>query len=324
MPRHAVITSFLSKTKDRFHEYNEDKSLEEKFEMIADLEGIEAAEVVFPYEVNSVDELNQLKAKYHVGLSAVNVNVKAEPEFRNGGLTSSAESTRKRAVQFIKDSKDFAQQVGADKVTCCPLGDGYEFSFQTDYAQSWKYLVETFGEAGSYRPEITLFIEYKPKETRGRCFLDTAAKTLCLIKDIGIPNLGITLDLGHSIYGNENPAEALSLIAHNEVPYYIHANDNDGTWDWDYMVGSKHFLLFVEFVYYLQKFNYTDYITADASPTRFDIKPFFEANARWTDKIWKMVERIDKKALEELIHGDNFMDTWKFIEEEVFCLNGSS
>ena len=317
MPKHAVITSFLSRTKDRFHEYHEEISLEEKFRMISQLAGIEAAEVVFPYEVNSVEELNKLKSKYNVGLSAVNVNVKAEPEFRNGGLTSPVESTRKRAVQFIKDAKDFAQQVGADKVTCCPLGDGYEFSFQADYIESWKYLIETFGEAGSYMPEITLFIEYKPKETRGKCFLDTAAKTLCLIKETGIPSLGITLDLGHSIYANENPAEALSLIHHNGVPYYIHANDNDGTWDWDYMVGSKHFLLSVEFMYYLQRFEYDDYITADASPTRFELKSFFETNVRMTDKIWRLAEKIDGKTLEKLIHDGDFMETWKYIENEI-------
>lgn len=320
MPKHSVITSFLSKTKDRFHEYNKELSLEEKFAMISELEGIEAAEVVFPYEVNSVDELNQLKSKYNIGVSAVNVNVKAEPEFRNGGLTSSVESVRKRAVQFIRDSKDFAKQVGADKVTCCPLGDGYEFSFQADYLESWQYLVETFGEAGSYNPEIVLCIEYKPKETRGRCFLDSAAKTLCIIKEIGIPNLGITLDIGHSIYGNENPAEALSLIHHNKVPYYIHANDNDGSWDWDYMVGSKNFLLLVEFIYYLQKFGYTDYITADASPTRFEMKSFFEANARWIDRIWELLEGIDRETLDELIHGSNYMETWKYIEENIFRL----
>jgi len=317
MPKHAVITSFLSRTKDRFHEYHEELSLEEKFRMISELKGIEAAEVVFPYEVNSVEELNQLKSRCSVDISAVNVNVKAEPEFRNGGLTSPVKSTRKRAVQFIKDAKDFAQQVIADKVTCCPLGDGYEFSFQSDYIESWKYLVETFGEAGAYKPEITLFIEYKPKETRGKCFLDTAAKTLCLIKETGLSSLGITLDLGHSIYANENPAEALSLIHHNGVPYYIHANDNDGTWDWDYMVGSKHFLLSVEFMYYLQKFRYDDYITADASPTRFELKSFFETNVRMTDKIWNLAKKIDANTLDKLINGGNFMETWKYIENEI-------
>ncbi len=320
MPKHSVITSFLSKTKDRFHEYNEEKTLEEKFQMISQLEGIEAAEVVFPYEVSSVDELNHLKEKYKTGLSAVNVNVKAEPEFRNGGLTSTVKSIREKAVQFIKDAKDFARQVGADKVTCCPLADGYEFSFQTDYGESWRYLVETFGEAGSYRPEIPLFIEYKPKETRGKCFLDSAAKTLCLIKDIGVPNLGITVDIGHSIYGNENPAEAISLIAHNGIPFYVHSNDNDGTWDWDYMVASKNFLTFVEFIYYLQKFGYEDYITSDSSPTRFDIKSFFEANVRWTNRIWQLLEEIDKNTFDKLIRGDNFMETWRYIEEEIFRL----
>ena len=320
MPRHSVITSFLSKTKDRFHEYNQEKTLEEKFQMISEFEGIEAAEVVFPYEVSSVDELNHLKEKYKVGLSAVNVNVKAEPEFRNGGLTSTVKSIREKAVQFIKDAKDFALQVGADKVTCCPLADGYEFSFQTDYGESWEYLTETFGEAGSYRQEIPLFIEYKPKETRGKCFLDSAAKTLLLIKDIGISNLGITVDIGHSIYGNENPAEAISLIAHNGTPFYVHSNDNDGTWDWDYMVASKNFLVFVEFIYYLQKFEYRDYITSDSSPTRFDIKSFFEANVRWTNKIWERLEKIDKKAFDRLIRGDNFMETWKYIEEGIFRL----
>ena len=97
-------------------------------------------------------------------------------------------------------------------------------------------------------------------------------------------------------------------------------NDNNGKWDWDYMVGSKHFLAFVEFIYYLQKFNYTDYITADASPTRFEMKSFFEANARWISKIWDLLERIDRETLDGLIRGDNFMETWRYIEKEIFCL----
>ena len=320
MPKHSIIAGFLSRTKDRFHEYNDEISLGEKFEIISRLERIEAAEVVFPYEVNDADELSSLTAKYGVALSAVNVNVKAEPEFRNGGLTSPDKTVRRRAIQFVKDAKDFAIQTGADKVTCCPLGDGYEFSFQTDYMQSWRFLVEAFAESAAYQPHIPLFIEYKPKETRGRCFLDTASKTLCLINETGAQNLGITLDLGHSIYAGENPAEALSLIVHSQVPYYVHANDNDGTWDWDYMVGSKHFLTIIEFIYYLQEFGYTDYITADASPTRFEMISFFEANARWIDKIWERLEHIDRDSLKNLIHGDDFMKTWEFIENEILHL----
>jgi xylose isomerase len=248
------------------------------------------------------------------------VNVKAEPEFRNGGLTSYDNAVRKKAVRFIKEAKDFAAAVGADKVTCCPLGDGYEFSFQYDYATTWKYLIETFGEAGNYKTEIPLCIEYKPSETRGRCFVDNAAKTLCLLNDIQCKEMGVTLDFGHSIYGNENPAEAVALLAESPYKFYIHVNDNDGKWDWDYFCGTKHFLEYVEFLYYLKKYGYNDYLTSDTSPTRWDIKGTFEANSRMSNKIWNMLGQIDLDEFDGLIAGGDYLQTWKFIETHIFSL----
>ena len=316
----ALITGFVSKTKDRFHEYNEEKSLAERLEMVSQMEGMSGVEVIFPYEVNDAVSLKSLLIKYKLGIAAVNVNVKAEPEFRNGGLTSTDPAVRRRAVQFIRDAKDFAKAVGADKVTCCPLGDGYEFAFQCDYAQMWKFLIETFGEAGTYKPEIPLFIEYKPSETRGHCFVDTAAKALCLLNDIGIKEMGITMDYGHSKYGQENPAEALALLAKSRFPYYIHINDNNGRWDWDLMVASHNFLEYVEFIYYVQEYGYSDFLTSDTSPTRWDIRGTFEANARMTRKIWDLLNGLDRTEFAGLIRGGDFLKTWKFVEENIFKL----
>jgi xylose isomerase len=314
----AIITSFLSKTKDRFHEYNEPLDLDGKFKLLSEIEGYSGVEIVHPYEVNDAKETKAALAKYNLAVAAVNVNVKAEPEFRNGGLTSLEQEVREKAVQFIKNAKDFAADIGADKVTCCPLGDGYEFSFQNDYAVAWKHLIETFSEAGDYRKEIPLYIEYKPSETRGRCFVDTAAKALCLLNDIKINDMGVTLDFGHSMYGNENPAEAVSHLEASPFKYYIHINDNDGKWDWDYFTGTKHYLDYVEFLYYLKKYNYTDYFTSDTSPTRWDIKGTFEVNSRLTTKIWKLFDQIDSDHLETLMTGGDYIKTWKFIEENIF------
>lgn len=316
----AVITSFLSQTKDRFHLYNEPLDLDGKFALLSTIDGQDGVEIVHPYEVNDVKETTDALAKYNLNVSAVNVNVKAEPEFRNGGVTSLEQQVREKAVQFIKNAKDFAADIGADKVTCCPLGDGYEFSFQNDYALAWKHLIETFSEAGDYRREIPLYIEYKPSETRGRCFVDTAAKTLCLLNDIKIKEMGVTLDFGHSMYGNENPAEAVSLLEASPYKYYIHINDNDGKWDWDYFCGTKHYLDYVEFLYYLKKYNYNDYLTSDTSPTRWDIKGTFEANSRVTLKIWEMFDRIDLGRLETLMAAGDYLETWKFIEQNIFSL----
>lgn len=64
-----------------------------------------------------------------------------------------------------------------------------------------------FGEAGSYLKEIAFFVGYKPGETRGRCFIDSAAKELCLLNDISVKEMGITIDFGHSMYGGKTPAE---------------------------------------------------------------------------------------------------------------------
>ena len=111
--KYAVISSFLGKTKDRFHEYNKALELEEKFRFASEIPDMSGLECVYPYEVNKPEEVRALMAKYKLGISAVNVNVKAEPEFRNGGLTSHDKAVRDKAVRFIKEAKDFAKAIGS-------------------------------------------------------------------------------------------------------------------------------------------------------------------------------------------------------------------
>lgn len=320
MLKMAIITAFLGKTKDRFHEYNKALTLDEKFAVMNTINGYDGVEVVYPYEVPEADEMTALLNKHSLKVAAVNVNVKAEEVFKNGGLTSLDPEIRKQAITYIKNAKDYAKVVGADKVTCCPLGDGYEFAFQYDYAVAWKNLVNSFAEAADHCKEIPLFVEYKPSETRGKCFIDTASKTLCLLNDIQGESLGVTLDFGHSIYGNENPAEALVHLAESKYPYYVHINDNDGKWDWDYFCGTKHYLDYVEFIYYLKKYKYSDYLTSDTSPTRWDVVGTFEANSRLTNKVWNLLNSLDTDLLEQLMRKGDYLQTWKFIESEIFSL----
>jgi xylose isomerase len=320
MVKNAVITSFLGKSKDRFHEYNEVKTLEQKFDMITEIEGADGVEIVYPYEVQDAATTRSLAEERGIKFAAVNVNVKAEPEFRDGGLTSEKKDVRAKAVRFIKEGKDFAEKIGADKVTCCPLSDGYEFAFQSDYPEIWKRLLESFGEAAGYKRNIPLFIEFKPSETRGTCYLNNAAKTLLLIKETGIKELGVTLDFGHSIYGGNNPAEEVALLAESGQPYYIHINDNDAKWDWDYFCGSKHLLEYMEFLFYLKKCGYEDYLTSDTSPTRWNILGTFETNARITNKLWNLLDDAIQMGLDKLIGGNDYLKTWKIIEECLFSL----
>ncbi len=313
----GVITGFLGRTKDRFHEYGENLGLEEKLRMLASIPGYSGAEIMFPYESKDAAELARHLEAAGLSMAAVNVNVKAEPEFRSGGLTSGRPEVRAKAVQLIKDAKDFAAAVGADKVTCCPLGDGYEFAFQYDYSAVWKRLVDTLGEAASHRPEIPLFIEYKPSETRGKCFIDSAAKTVCLLNAMGVQGVGVTLDFGHSVYGGNTPAEEACLVQDCGYPLYIHINDNDGKWDWDYFCGTKHYLEYVELLAYLKRTGYDGWFTSDTSPTRWDVRRTFEANARLTNRIWELLDRIGEAELKQRIGAEDYLSTWQWIEDEL-------
>jgi len=76
----------------------------------------------------------------------------------------------------------------------------------------------------------------------------------------------------------------------------------------------------VEFLYYLQEVGYDDFLTTDASPTRWDIVGFFEANTRMTRKIWRLLETIDRKEFRRLIRGGDFLKTWRFIEKDILKL----
>lgn len=65
------------------------------------MEGASGVEVVFPYEVaNSPLEMRALLEKYDLDVAALNVNIKAEPEFRDGSLSAKDPAARARAIQF--------------------------------------------------------------------------------------------------------------------------------------------------------------------------------------------------------------------------------
>lgn len=318
-----MITGFLGRTKDRFHDYNDQRNLEEKLSLLAGIPGYSGAEIVFPYEASDAATTVAILKKTGLSMAAVNANIKAEPGFRAGGISSPDPVIRAQAVKIIKDAKDFAASTGADKVTCCPLGDGFEFAFQYDYSTARRRMTECFAEAAAYRPEVPLFIEYKPSETRGTCFVDTAASTLCMIRDMAVPGVGVTLDFGHSVYAGETPAYAASMVLDSGTPLYVHINDNDGKWDWDYFCGTKHYLEYVEFLWYLRRAGYSGWFTSDTSPTRWDISKTFETNSRLTTRIWDLVGELEAEGFGALVGASDYHDTWQVVEDRILGLKRS-
>jgi xylose isomerase len=317
--KQAVITSFLGKLRDRFCEYQEPLSIEQKLERMTRIPGVSGAEVVHPYEVDTAEVMQRHLRRLKLEISAINVNIKADPAFANGSLTSPDPLVRRKACEMIKAAKDYAKALGADKVTCCPLSDGYDYPFHTDYRKAWSRMVEVVREAADYVPEIPLFMEYKPSETRVHCTLDSAAKTLLLCQAVGSPHLGVTIDIGHSIYGGETPAEALAHVAQSGFPYYVHINDNNGKWDWDLMAGTCNLLAYIEFLYYLKELGYDGWITSDSSPVRQDAVEMFAFNVRITNRIWNWLDQVDREEIGRHLDRHEFMPVLKMLEPWLFA-----
>ena len=130
------------------------EELRQKLDIVTQIDGFTGVEIVFPYETGDAEETKKLMADRNLEFAAVNVNVKKEAEFVPGSMSRADKGIRERAVQMIKNAKDYAKAVGAPHVTCCPLSDGYDVLFQIDYRTAWRNLVDTFGEAADYLPEI--------------------------------------------------------------------------------------------------------------------------------------------------------------------------
>lgn len=318
--KQGIITGFLGKTQDRFSEYQKPTTLHERLEMVNQLDGYDGVEVVFPYETGEARETNGWMKNLGLAWAAINANIKKDADLVPGALSRPDASIRHKAVNIIKGAKDFAKEVGAPLVTCCPLADGYDFLFQVDYPKGWRNMIDSVGEAAAYLPEIPLYLEFKYSETRVHCLLDTTARTLLLLKELQCDNVGVTIDFGHSMYAHENPAQSICLVAESGFDFYLHTNDNDARFDWDLTGASRHFLHFAEFLFYAKEYNYDKYFTTDASPRIFDQKGFFEHHSQISQALWNLIENLDRKKYRQLMMEENAIELMRLVKEEIYRL----
>ncbi len=318
--KQGIIIAFLGQSQDRFSSYQSPANTFEKLKLAAQVESFKGIEMIYPYETGESMETMEWMGSLGLEFAAINVNIKKEEIFVPGALSRPSKEIRDQAVSYIKQAKDFAETVGAPLVTCCPLSDGYDHLFQVNYSDAWKNTVETFGEAADYKPHIPLYVEPKFNETRVHCTIDTTAAALLLLKDIGNPATGVTLDFGHSMYAGENPARSLMQIADSGFGYYIHINDNDARHDWDLSSGSRHFLHFAEMLFYAKELGYDKHFTTDASPRIFDRVGYFQKHTEFANALWELIERLDRQAFLDLMAQEKSLELMEMVKTEIYRL----
>ena len=166
---------------------------------------------------------------------------------------------------------DSARKLKCPLINLWPGQDGYDYIFQSDYRAERRWTIEAVKTAATAYPDIRFSLEYKPKEPRTHSTWARAADTLLVARETGLPNVGVTIDTGHSLSGGENMAEAAVILSdYGRKLFHLHFNDNYRSWDDDMIVGSVHFAEFVELLFWLREVGYDGWYSMDQYPYRED------------------------------------------------------
>jgi xylose isomerase len=285
--------------------YREDMSFEEQLQLSTEVEGLDSIGLDYPMQFEDPAELKMLLDKYGLQLSVLEMGIYGEKRWKYGSFAANDHTTRREAIELVKRGMDAAAELGVREVLLWPGQDGFEYPFQANHDRAWGHLVDGIGEAAAHRTDIRVGIEYKPKEPRVRCFVDSAAKGVLLCETIGLPNVGVTVDLGHSLAAHENPGQAVALCARYNRLFMIHVNDNYGDWDSDLLVGQVNLWLSLEFFYWLQKVGYDDWYVMDFFPYRENGPAALEQCIRNTRRMADIASRLTKSPLEQLQDADD-------------------
>ncbi len=269
-------------------------------ERAATVPGMRWLDINFPF--NSPDETvdDVVAALDRTGLRAIAVTPHVYMrQFRMGSFTNPDPTIRQQAVDLCKRGVEIAGRLNASYLKFWPGQDGHDYPFQVDHARLWDLQLDGVRQVVESAPEVQFAIEYKLKEPRGHMAFSTAARTLLGIEDIGAPNLGVVLDMGHSLFAKETPADVLQLVHRRGRLVSVEVNDNLREWDDDMIVGSVHPVDTLEFLWGLRQIGWQKPILLDQFPFREDPVRAATLSIQAIEGMERLLDRIDVAALKD-------------------------
>ncbi len=232
------------------------------------------------------------------GLSAIAVTPEIyNAEYVRGSITNPDPVIRAKAIEVLHDSVSVAQALGCDYVKLWFGQDGWDYPFQVNHQRLWRDAIEALREVVGAHPDMRFVIEYKPREPRVRIVFPSAARTLLAIQEVGLSNLGVLLDFGHSLYGQESPADAAQLCIDHDRLFAIDVNDNMRGWDDDMVVGSVHLVETFEFFHTLRRNGWDGVWQLDQFPFREDSVEAARSGIRFLTAVHHALDLLDEEAL---------------------------
>jgi xylose isomerase len=281
---------------------------------------IDDYEFHYPQEL-SADNLDAVQdALDGHGIYCVASGLHLDPRFGKGGFSSPDDATRAAALRLTFEAIDLAAEVGAQMIIW-PGIEGYNYPFQTPYAESWARFIDGVGQSAQHARErgVTVFLEHKNSEPAMKILMRNIGMTLHVIHTLrgqGIDNVQVNMDWQHLIMNGENLAEYAALLAAERLLGHQHANSGWGTFDDDNMVGATAFMETLELALELRRARYGD----NGERLGFDLYPYTEdaaAAVRRSVLQWNFIDaiagRIDETALRQAQHDKNAVHAYELV-----------
>jgi xylose isomerase len=206
---------------------------------------------------------------------------------------------RRRALALCEEAVDVAKRLDTSTIKLWPGQDGFDFPLQCDYREVWRLSLEGVKTVAAMDDDVRVAIEYKTKEPRTHISFSTATRTLVGIAQMARDDIGIVVDLGHSLFAKEAPADALHLVNDHGRLFTVEVNDNWREWDDDLPVGSIHLIETLEFFIALRQIEWSHPVLLDQFPFREDPVEAARASIRTIKAIDAAIDGVDLAALAE-------------------------
>ncbi len=251
--------------------------------------GIDAADLNYPdhFSAHTPDALARTLADAGLALNGLAMRYYSNPAFAIGAFTNPDRAVRQDAIDLTKRGIDACAEMGGELMTLWMGQDGFDYAFQADYRRMWDDTVAAIAAVADHAPHVGIAIEYKPNEPRAYALMPDVGITLLAIKEIGRPNLGVTLDFAHVLYADEMPAHTAHLIARHARLLGVHLNDGYGKRDDGLMAGTVHPVQTVELFAELERIGYDGVVYFDTFPDQSGLDPMEEARTNV-----QLVERL--------------------------------
>lgn len=318
--KQSVITGSMGNLGDRFlmEGYKKESTFQEKIRGLAGVKGLQGVEISSGGDESNGKEAKKLLEENGLVCAAVNVAIAGVRELGRGSLSNADRNLRQKAIDICKRASDYAAEMGADVINIWPGQDGFDYALCCDYGKAYEDFLEAACQIADYNSDIKVALEFKPREPRNRSLLDTYGTTLLMCAESGRKNLGVTVDVGHVLYANANMAAAVQLCAQRGRLFHLHTNDCYGYWDDDMVIGSVHFIEYIELCYMLKKVHYDGWCSVDIFPSREDAYECAKESVRYLELFDRLVDRIGMEKLDECVKKGEAAYVSRIIRENLF------